>query len=156
MSPELINEYGFSFIVLITLSLILVALLAIVRQNRRNEVGGPNYAKALEQMTQAANQHIAVNAVLALTKTFADQPELMKDLAKYSRQTVGATLVLRVNQLSAAIKKGEETLKVLRSLHFDGQGYESSILRNEVLLTRLYSELAAANRNVESFQLTLV
>lgn len=52
-----------------------------VRQPARIEL---DFSHSLDYIADSISHHVEVNAVLALTKSFADKPELLESLAGYS------------------------------------------------------------------------
>lgn len=146
---------GIGLVVIALLAaLLIVGLLTLRRPNTSSSIQGV-VNEAIEQLDKTIRHHMEVNAILALMDTFEDRPELTSQLATYSRQTVAATLLYRVNSLAAQLKTAGDQLTKARQ----GQGgdstyfgvYDDRVKRLEPIVTALTQQLQAAHRAVEAF-----
>ena len=153
MSLTDLNEIGFEVVVLAAFAVIMITLTVLIRQGSHKKTPHSiDFSDAIAQLKSATEQHVETNAVLALTKTFVDQPDLMNKLSGYSQQTVAAALLHRVNQLSVTIRLFEAALEESQSHYADGRlNFKSGVDRNAAKLSRLYSELEAANDHMARF-----
>lgn len=101
---------------------------------------------AMSELSETAKHYVQVNAVLALAKTFEDNPDLLGKLSGYSEQVVGAALLHRVNSLGVSIRKAQELLE--RNREHSGHGW---IERQEKEIAGLHCNLAAADAALQQF-----
>ncbi|MDB5161078.1 MAG: hypothetical protein JWO96_458 [Candidatus Saccharibacteria bacterium] len=113
--------------------------------------------RAIRRLGDAAAHHAEVNAVLALTKSFKDDPTLAQKLAGYSQQVFGAGLLHKVNSLGNDLKKVQVQLSHQRDDAARHAAYplllksrQDAIKQLETLESHLLVELEAANSAVQA------
>lgn len=138
-TPELVLSA-----IAITAILILVTLVVIARNLR--DTSGQRIARsiddAVERLGTATRHFTEVNAVLALTEQFQDRPDLVAKLNEYSRQTVAAALMTRINGVASDIKTVQSELAHDRKMVAQSYtSHQADVNRNEQMLLHLEQEL---------------
>ncbi|MBI2797969.1 hypothetical protein HYX70_01545 [Candidatus Saccharibacteria bacterium] len=107
--------------------------------------------EAIEQLNAATRHHVQVQAVLALMDQFVEHPELMANLAEYSRQTVATALLNRVNTLGADLEVAQKALSSARQSYVRYPSFEQDVRRAEIWVEQLLLQLEDANQAAELF-----
>jgi hypothetical protein len=150
-------------------SLIIVALIAIIALllailvrlwvssgPRRDEAAVAVLNEATERFAAAATHHAEVNAVLALTQTLEDRPDLLRRLPEYSREAWGAALLHHVNTLGNDLKMVRTELSRARSYAAHNASnpmlnYQADVDRLEGIEFHLMEQMGLANGAVQTF-----
>jgi len=141
---------GWGIMILLVL---MIALAMIFRPKKKAE---PDYVsmivaaidQATENLSQSVQHYTHVNAVLALTETFTDQPELLDRLSGYSKQVVAAALMYRVNELGEDLRVAQDSLSYAERYPH----YAVTIKARRASVDRLITELQEANTAVQEFK----
>jgi len=104
----------------------------------------------LERLTKGVQHYDAVNAVLALTEQFQQNPELVQELQGYTDQVLAAALSYRVDSLGKQLATAMDQLATARSNQgsFGSYGshrhYDSEVKRLENSVQDVQQQLEAA------------
>ena len=107
--------------------------------------------EALEVLDSNVRHHVQVNAVLALLDQFQEQPELMSNLAEYSRREVAAALFYRVNSLGADLQLAQDRLSHWNQEDARYRHYEQEVVETQARVDRIKAELEAAHQAAELY-----
>ncbi len=126
----------------ITAILILITLVVIARQLWLGLYGSrvtQSIEEAVKNLGTATRHYTEVQAVLALTEQFQSRPDLAAKLNEYSRQTVAAALMFRINGVASDIKMAQTQLSNHRKALADGlTSYQAKVTRDEQMLKHLH------------------
>ncbi len=151
MSAEQINTYLAILSTVVLMSLAFVILRYLDRKGSKQ----PDQAvidaftgavdQSLQKLAKDTKHYVAVNAVLALTEQFTDDPELIPRLVQYSDQVVAAAMLYRINSLGEQYRMIMKHLEGARSDQTKyGKSYEGNVRRLEQLEADVSSQLSAA------------
>jgi hypothetical protein len=136
-------------------ALLVLLVILFVRALRGGLVS--DIERAIRRLGDAAAHHAEVNAVLALTQSFNDDPTLVQKLSGYSQQVFGAALLHKVNSLGNDLKKVQAQLSRQRDEAAKHAAYptllkplQDAIAQLETLESHLLVELEAANSAVQA------
>lgn len=143
---------GLLIAVVALLALIVIVLIRALRGGLVTDI-----ERAIKRLGDAAAHHAEVNAVLALTKQFKNDPTLMQKLPGYSQQVVGAALLNRVNSLGNDLQSVQQQLSRKRkeaggnaSYPLLLEGDQKAIKQLEALEVHLLAELEIANGAIQT------
>lgn len=105
----------------------------------------------LERLTKGVQHYDAVNAVLALTEQFQQNPELVQELQGYTDQVLAAALSYRVDSLGKQLATAMDQLATARSNQgsFDSyRHYDNKVKRLENSVQDVQLQLEAARAAV--------
>jgi hypothetical protein len=143
----------------ITAILILITLVVIARQLWLGLYGSrvtQSIEEAVKNLGTATRHYTEVQAVLALTEQFQNRPDLAAKLNEYSRQTVAAALMVRINGVASDIKTVQSELTHHRMMLAKGHNsFQTNVNRAEQMLQRLQQELESLYELNRRFGTTL-
>lgn len=146
-------------VIAVMVILILITLVVIARQLWLGLYGSrvtQSIEEAVKNLGTATRHYTEVEAVLALTEQFQHHPDLAAKLNEYSRQTVAAAMMFRINGVASDIKMVQTELSKHRKALADGlTSYQAKVTRDEQMLQRLHQELEALHELNRRFGTTL-
>lgn len=134
-----------------------ICVVLVANRTREQDPNTEAIAKAIldgtRELSRESSYYVQVNAVLALTESFTDNPDMLENLAAYSRKTVAAALLFRVNSLGESIQHTQELLTKTEVSYasYGGSDRANNINSLREQRDRLLAEQAAANQAVEQF-----
>lgn len=117
------------------------------------------FRKAFSELETATRAHVQVNAVLALLDEFQNRPEVIENLAEYSRQSVAAAITQQINSTASDIATVSEKLSTHRENlagckhEIDRSNYQKQVNYAESMLDRLQRKLEVLYSLSQNFDL---
>ena len=149
MSEDALVYVALCFAALSVLGMI-VALAAVVRLYRRpSDAFVTNVESALQRMGEGVQHYVQVNAVLALTANFENNPQLVHNLSGYSDQVVAAALAYRLDSLGGQLKSAMAQLKHKRKDQCEfGSVYNRDVQRLEEIVAELQTQMDSVHYQI--------
>lgn len=132
----------------------IIIIIVLLRSQSRSPQIVDEINAAIKQLGDTTKHYVQVNAVLAMTESFADNPQLLLQLRGYSDQVVAAALLTRVNGLGQQIEVTQSNLNSCES-NLARVGAHHGKTRVDELTNRLnhlLKELESANQMVADFR----